>query len=88
MRCYSFLSWADRCFFYRLRSVHMGLSSGARSPGLATVKGIFGYLGKPFQRFEGGAWVTTYGTEGIGYTRNRAVNPYRSVRCRLFGAAK
>src|ERR1700730_2402811 len=33
--------------FQELRSIHMGISSGARAPGLATVQGIFGYLGKP-----------------------------------------
>ena len=47
--------------FQDLRSIHMGISSGARAPGLATVRGIFGYLGKPLQRFEGNAWATTYG---------------------------
>jgi hypothetical protein len=39
----------------------MGIASGARSPGLATVKGIFGYCGKPFLRWERGAPSTTHG---------------------------
>jgi saccharopine dehydrogenase-like NADP-dependent oxidoreductase len=47
--------------FRELRCIRLGISSGARAPGLATVKGIFGYVGKPLQRFEGGTWVTTYG---------------------------
>ena len=47
--------------FQDLRSIAIGISSGARAPGLATVKGIFGYCGKPFCRYEGGTWVTTYG---------------------------
>jgi len=47
--------------FDQLRSIQMGISSGARAPGLATVQGVFGYLGKPLQRLEGGAWVTTRG---------------------------
>jgi saccharopine dehydrogenase-like NADP-dependent oxidoreductase len=47
--------------FRALRSIEMGISSGARAPGLATVRGVFGYCGKPFQRFQGGAWVDTYG---------------------------
>jgi saccharopine dehydrogenase-like NADP-dependent oxidoreductase len=47
--------------FARLTSVRIGISSGARSPGLATVRGIFGYLGKPFTRLENGKWITTFG---------------------------
>jgi saccharopine dehydrogenase-like NADP-dependent oxidoreductase len=47
--------------FGSLTSIRIGISSGARTPGLATVRGIFGYLGKPFTRLEKGAWTTTYG---------------------------
>jgi hypothetical protein len=45
----------------RLAAIRVGIASGARAPGLATVRGIFGYLGKPFTRLENGAWVTTHG---------------------------
>jgi hypothetical protein len=47
--------------FGELRAIRAGISSGARAPGLATVEGIFGYCGKPFRRFEHGAWVETHG---------------------------
>ena len=47
--------------FARLDSIQLGIGSGARSPGVATVKGIFGYCGKPLQRWERGEWVTTHG---------------------------
>jgi saccharopine dehydrogenase-like NADP-dependent oxidoreductase len=47
--------------FSRLTAIRIGIASGARAPGLATVRGIFGYLGKPFTRLENGAWVTTHG---------------------------
>jgi hypothetical protein len=47
--------------FQELRAIRMGLSSGGRSPGLATVAGIFSYCGKHFQRYEAGEWVTTHG---------------------------
>lgn len=47
--------------FVRLESIEIGISSGARSPGLATVKGIFGYAGKPFQCWREGHWATAYG---------------------------
>ena len=47
--------------FAQLTAIRIGIASGARAPGLATVRGIFGYLGKPFTRLENGAWVTTHG---------------------------
>jgi saccharopine dehydrogenase-like NADP-dependent oxidoreductase len=47
--------------FASLRAIRIGIASGARAPGLATVRGIFGYLGKPFTRLENGVWVTTHG---------------------------
>lgn len=47
--------------FRALSAVRSGISSGARSPGLATVRGIFGYVGRPFVRLEGGEWATTHG---------------------------
>ena len=47
--------------FGRLTTIRIGIGSGARAPGLATVRGIFSYLGKPFTRLEDGAWVTTHG---------------------------
>src|SRR5205085_7181845 len=47
--------------FTRLDSIRIGIASGARAPGIATVKGVFGYCGKPIRRWENGAWTTTYG---------------------------
>jgi saccharopine dehydrogenase-like NADP-dependent oxidoreductase len=47
--------------FSKLESIHHGISSGARSPGLATIKGVFSYCGKPFKRWELGNWKTVYG---------------------------
>jgi saccharopine dehydrogenase-like NADP-dependent oxidoreductase len=47
--------------FGDLASIRIGISSGARTPGLATVSGIFGYAGKPFTRLENGEWITAYG---------------------------
>jgi saccharopine dehydrogenase-like NADP-dependent oxidoreductase len=47
--------------FRRLDTVRLGIASGARTPGLATMKGIFGYCGKLFTRLEHGEWRTTYG---------------------------
>jgi saccharopine dehydrogenase-like NADP-dependent oxidoreductase len=47
--------------FQRLDTIEFGISSGARSPGVATVKGVFSYCGKPIREWRRGAWRTTYG---------------------------
>ena len=47
--------------FGQLNTIRIGIGAGARAPGLATVRAVFGYLGKPFTRLENGAWVTTHG---------------------------
>jgi saccharopine dehydrogenase-like NADP-dependent oxidoreductase len=47
--------------FKRLDSIEFGISSGGRAPGLATVRGVFSYGGKPFKEWRRGAWRTTYG---------------------------
>jgi saccharopine dehydrogenase-like NADP-dependent oxidoreductase len=47
--------------FARLDSIRHGIGSGARSPGLATIKGIFAYCGKSFRRLEAGQWRVTHG---------------------------
>ena len=40
--------------FRELKSIRHGIASGARAPGLATMRGIFGYCGKPFSRLVAG----------------------------------
>jgi hypothetical protein len=47
--------------FKRLDSIEFGISSGARAPGLASVRGVFSYGGKPFEEWRHGAWRTTHG---------------------------
>ncbi len=47
--------------FQRIESIRIGIGSGARAPGLATVRGVFGYCGKPIRRLENGKWVETHG---------------------------
>jgi saccharopine dehydrogenase-like NADP-dependent oxidoreductase len=47
--------------FSRLDAIRIGIASGARAPGIATVRGIFGYCGKAFQRLQNGANVVTHG---------------------------
>jgi saccharopine dehydrogenase-like NADP-dependent oxidoreductase len=47
--------------FGRLDAIRMGISSGARAPGLATVRGVFSYGGKPIRSWQDGAWVDAHG---------------------------
>ncbi|MEO7497434.1 MAG: saccharopine dehydrogenase NADP-binding domain-containing protein [Massilia sp.] len=47
--------------FQRLEIVRSGIGSGARAPGLATMRGVFSDCGKPFMRLTGGRQQTTHG---------------------------
>jgi saccharopine dehydrogenase-like NADP-dependent oxidoreductase len=47
--------------FRHLESIQIGISSGARTPGPATVRGVFSYAGKPIRSWQNGAWSTAYG---------------------------
>jgi saccharopine dehydrogenase-like NADP-dependent oxidoreductase len=47
--------------FERIDSIQIGISSGARAPGLATVRGVFSYGGKPIRTWRDGKWVNAYG---------------------------
>jgi saccharopine dehydrogenase-like NADP-dependent oxidoreductase len=47
--------------FERLDSIDMGISSGARAPGLATVVGVFSYGGKAIRSWRDGAWDDAHG---------------------------
>lgn len=47
--------------FRRLDVIRIGISSGARVPGLATVRGVFSYAGKPIKSWQDGRWVAAYG---------------------------
>jgi saccharopine dehydrogenase-like NADP-dependent oxidoreductase len=47
--------------FEELTAVHIGISSSGRTPGPATMRGVFGYCGKAFSRLEDGAWRDVHG---------------------------
>jgi saccharopine dehydrogenase-like NADP-dependent oxidoreductase len=67
--------------FDRLDSIRIGISSGARSPGLATVQGILSYIGRPFGRLQNGNRVSAYGWQDL--IRHRFPSP---VGTRLLGS--
>ena len=47
--------------FKRLDSIRIGITSGALIPGVATLRSILGYCGKPFRTLENGAWIDVHG---------------------------
>ncbi len=47
--------------FGQLHTIRHGIASGARAPGMATMRGVFGYCGKPFSRPVAGRSETTHG---------------------------
>jgi saccharopine dehydrogenase-like NADP-dependent oxidoreductase len=47
--------------FARLDAIRIGITSGAVLPGVATLRAILGYCGKPFRTLEGGAWINVHG---------------------------
>ncbi|PWK28759.1 saccharopine dehydrogenase family protein [Pseudomonas sp. OV226] len=51
--------------FGKLQSVRHGIASGARAPGIATMRGVFSYCGKPFNRLENGHWGPTHGWQDM-----------------------
>ena len=59
--------------FERLDSIRIGISSGARAPGLATVRGVFSYAGKPIRTLQDGSWTTAFGW--LGLERHRFPSP-------------
>ena len=53
--------------FQRIDAIRVGIGSGARAPGLATLRGVFSYCGKPFLRLEDGEWRSTRGWQDLRY---------------------
>jgi hypothetical protein len=47
--------------FTRLDSIRIGLSSGAIVPGIATIRAVLSYCGKPIRVWENGAWAVAHG---------------------------
>lgn len=68
--------------FSRLDAIHIGIGSGGKTPGLATMQSVFGYCGMPIRRLEDGRWTQTYGW--LGSSRYRFADP---VGARWLGSA-
>ncbi len=49
-----------------LQSIDYGINPGNRTPrGLATVRAILSYCGKPFRQWRGGRWAEVHGWQGL-----------------------
>jgi saccharopine dehydrogenase-like NADP-dependent oxidoreductase len=66
--------------FERLDAIRIGLSSGARVPGLATIQAVLGYAGQKFRVLEGGQWI-----EARGWLDRIAYDYAKPVGTRLLG---
>jgi saccharopine dehydrogenase-like NADP-dependent oxidoreductase len=55
--------------FSRLDAIRHGIVSGAKTPGLATVRAVLGYCGKSFTRLENGYWKGVLGWQGLQLRR-------------------
>ena len=62
--------------FERLDSIRIGISSGAKVPGLAAMRGVFSYAGRPIATLQEGTWVSVYGWRGL--ERHRFPKPLGS----------
>lgn len=51
--------------FSRLDTIRHAIVSGAKTPGLATLRAVLGYCGKPLMRFENGFWKGVVGWQGL-----------------------
>lgn len=54
-----------RSHFSSIDSIEHGITSGARPPGIATMEGVLGYVGKPFTQWRDGAWQIEHGWQDI-----------------------
>jgi saccharopine dehydrogenase-like NADP-dependent oxidoreductase len=67
--------------FRHLTSIRHGIASGARAPGLATMRGVFSYCGKPFNRLVAGRTEIAHGW--LDLKRHHFSNP---IGPRLLGS--
>jgi len=68
--------------FAKLDAIHIGLTSGALVPGLATIRGVLGYCGQPFRVLENGRQTEVFGwTDTEEYEFPKPVGVRRLSRC-------
>ena len=68
--------------FKRLDAIRIGITSGAVIPGLATIRSVLGYCGKPFRTLENGAWIDVHGwLDTQEHEFSKSVGVRRISRC-------
>jgi len=68
--------------FKRLDSIRIGITSGALIPGVATLRAILGYCGKPFRTLENGQWIDVHGwLDTQSHEFSKSVGVRRISRC-------
>ena len=68
--------------FKRLDSIRIGITSGALIPGVATLRAILGYCGKPFRTLENGQWIDVHGwLDTQTHEFSKSVGVRRISRC-------
>jgi saccharopine dehydrogenase-like NADP-dependent oxidoreductase len=68
--------------FKRLDSIRIGITSGALIPGVATLRAILGYCGKPFRTLENGQWIDVHGwLDTQSHEFSKLVGVRRISRC-------
>jgi saccharopine dehydrogenase-like NADP-dependent oxidoreductase len=68
--------------FKRLDSIRIGITSGAVIPGIATLRAVLGYCGKPFRTLENGAWIDVHGwLDTQQHEFSKSVGVRRISRC-------
>jgi saccharopine dehydrogenase-like protein len=68
--------------FKRLDCIRIGITSGAVIPGVATLRSVLGYCGKPFRTLENAAWIDVHGwLDTQQYAFSKSVGVRRISRC-------
>lgn len=68
--------------FKRLDAIRIGITSGAVIPGIATIRAVLGYCGRPFRTLENGNWIDVHGwLDTIQYDFQKTVGVRRLGRC-------
>jgi hypothetical protein len=68
--------------FNSIEEIQIAIAPAQRAPrGIATIKGVFGYAGKPFKWLQDGAWRTAYGWQELRRLRFEGVGTRWAAAC-------
>jgi len=68
--------------FKRLDAIRIGITSGGVIPGIATIRAVLSYCGRPFRALENGAWIDVHGwLDPIEYDFQKTIGVRRMGRC-------